>query len=173
MVRQYLGRESAYLKRRYFVRQFSTLVRYLVIGPCIQSFEWYKTGLLENKRCNGRRQIKEITILNDVSSLFVLSQCVACSPKRWFCTTWMTSCKGPFIKWGWVWSQEWYRSRRVSICIMLHFNVLLVAIILQSYQSNRISVLLSFASFRKDLLYVFKGPLHALYMPVTRLQTEY
>lgn len=31
MGRQYLGREGAYLKRRYFVRQFSTSLRYLVI----------------------------------------------------------------------------------------------------------------------------------------------
>ena len=31
MGRQYLGREGAYLKRHYF--QFSTSVRYLVIGP--------------------------------------------------------------------------------------------------------------------------------------------
>ena len=33
MVRQYLGREGAYLKGRYFVRQFSTSVRFLLIGP--------------------------------------------------------------------------------------------------------------------------------------------
>ena len=33
MGRQYLGRERAYLKGRYFVRQFSTSVRFLVISP--------------------------------------------------------------------------------------------------------------------------------------------
>ena len=33
--------------------------------------------------------------LNAASSLFVLSQCLPCSPTWLFCSTWMTSSKGP------------------------------------------------------------------------------
>ena len=43
----------------------------------------------------GGRQTKEITILNDVSSLFVFSQCVLCFPAWRFCTKKITSCKEP------------------------------------------------------------------------------
>ena len=35
---------------------------------------------------------REITLLNGVSSLFLLPQCIPCSA-WWFCTTWMTSYK--------------------------------------------------------------------------------
>lgn len=100
MRRQYLGREGAYLKGRYFVRQFSTSVKYLVIDPLHIIIRVVQNGFAgeQHERCNGRRQTKEITILNGASSLFVLFQCVACSPKCRFFTTRVTSCKRPIIK---------------------------------------------------------------------------
>lgn len=49
MGRQYLGREGAYLKRRYFVRQFSTSVRYLVTGPLHLVVRVVQNGLAGEK----------------------------------------------------------------------------------------------------------------------------
>ena len=39
------------------------------------------------KRRNGRRQTKEITVLNDVSPLLVFYQCIPYSSAWWFSTT--------------------------------------------------------------------------------------
>ena len=50
---------------------------------------------LESKGCTGRRQTKEITILNDIISLFVKFQRVPCSLAWRFCSTWLTSYKWP------------------------------------------------------------------------------
>ena len=60
------------------------------------SSSWCKTAMMESKGHPGKRETKEITISNDVSSLFSLfSLCVFCSPAWWYCTTWMSSSKGP------------------------------------------------------------------------------
>ena len=37
----------------------------------------------------------EVALWQDICLFFVLSQCDFCSPTRRFCTTWMSSCKGP------------------------------------------------------------------------------
>ena len=42
----------------------------------------------------------EVIILGDTSSLFVLSQCVTCSPVRWICTTWIGNFRD-----GEIWTQ--------------------------------------------------------------------
>ena len=44
-------------------------------------------GLPWIRHCTGIRQTKEITISNEMSSVFGLSQCVSYSPTRQFCTT--------------------------------------------------------------------------------------
>ena len=51
--------------------------------------------MLGRKRRTGTKQTKKITILNDVSSLFVLSQCVSCVPTWWFLHHVTVGCKGP------------------------------------------------------------------------------
>ena len=65
------------------------------MGPLQLVSHVVQNTFLVSKKRTGARQTKKITILDDVSSLFVLSQCVSCSPARCFCTTWPTSCKGP------------------------------------------------------------------------------
>ena len=50
--------------------------------------------MLGRKRRTGTKQTKKITILNDVSSLFVLSQCVYRVPKWRFLHHVTVSCKG-------------------------------------------------------------------------------
>ena len=54
-----------------------------LIGPLQLAIhvEQKKTVMLVSKNRTGRRQTKKITIFNDVSLLFVLSQCVSCSPE--------------------------------------------------------------------------------------------
>ena len=69
-----------------------------VIGPKFAAYiqsHGTKTAMLGCKRCTGTKQTKKITILNDVSSLFVLSQCVSCVPTWWFLHHVTVSCKGP------------------------------------------------------------------------------
>ena len=54
--------------------------------------------MLGRKRRTGTKQTKKITILNDVSSLFVLSQCVSCIPTWQFLHHVTVSCKGSIIQ---------------------------------------------------------------------------
>ena len=65
---------------------------------CLHNFTWLmgrlklvshvvQTHLVSEQGTHWTRQTKKIIILDDVSSLFVLSQCVSCSPARCFCTT--------------------------------------------------------------------------------------
>ena len=55
-----------------------------------------KSTILESKWHTGRRQMKSLYNLTWQFPLFLLSQLlVSCSPAWRFCTTWMTSCKGP------------------------------------------------------------------------------
>ena len=51
--------------------------------------------MLRRKRRPGTRQTKEITILNDVISLFVLSTASLASQHGAFCGHVTVSCKGP------------------------------------------------------------------------------
>ena len=51
--------------------------------------------MLGRKRRTGTKQTKKITILNDVSSLFVLSQCVSCVSTWRFLHHVTATCKRP------------------------------------------------------------------------------
>ena len=51
-----------------------------------RSFTWDKTAMLESEWRTGRRQTKDMWILNDVSSLIVFSQYIIFSPAWQFCT---------------------------------------------------------------------------------------
>ena len=52
------------------------LTFYTESALCSWPVTWYKNTLLLSKKHTGTRQTNKITILDDVSSLFVLSQCV-------------------------------------------------------------------------------------------------
>ena len=54
--------------------------------------------MLESNRRSGKRQTKRITILNDVSSLRVLSQCVLCSQHGCFALR-----ERPALRLGMIW----------------------------------------------------------------------
>ena len=77
-----------------------------------RSVTWYKNTVLVSKKRTGTRQTKKITILDDVRSLVVLSQCVSCSPASCFCTTRLTTCKGPIVKNNWSSRKTMKSSRR-------------------------------------------------------------
>ena len=56
-----------------------------MVGFAASKSRGAETLLVSNKRTVTRkRKTKKITILNDVRSLFVLSQCVSCSPGMCF-----------------------------------------------------------------------------------------
>ena len=73
---------------------FSYSVIRRAIGPLQLTVTWYKNRPVETQETHWDKTTK-ITILNDVSSLFVLSQCVSCVPTWRFLHHVTVSCKGP------------------------------------------------------------------------------
>ena len=59
----------------------------MIIGPLqLKSLTCDKTAMLESKERIERRQTREITLLNGVSSLFLLPKCIPCTA-WWFDST--------------------------------------------------------------------------------------
>ena len=63
--------------------------------------------------------------------ILFLSLCVSCPLARWFCTTWMTSCKGTIV-------ERKFWQEKESTCIVWTLNLNKQFVQLKMYQKNKI-----------------------------------
>ena len=73
-----------------------TSVDGIILWLLICHSTWYRHRHAGEQNMRWEKTIK-FTILNDVSSFIVLSQCLSWSPSWQFWTTWMTGSKGPIL----------------------------------------------------------------------------